>query len=65
MECYLHFRALVVMSVNSFRKMRISPSLFDGGNLVSYLEALAKENGSEQYVEYLVAEYAQCLLIQE
>ena len=31
------------------------PVPFDGGNLVSYLEALAQENGSEQYVEYLVA----------
>ncbi|MCL1060506.1 DUF87 domain-containing protein [Shewanella gelidimarina] len=31
------------------------PVPFEGDNLVSYLEALAKENGSEQYVEYLVA----------
>ena len=31
------------------------PVPFDGNNLVSYLEALAQENGSEQYVEYLVA----------
>lgn len=31
------------------------PVPFKGGNLVSYLEALAQENGSEQYVEYLVA----------
>lgn len=31
------------------------PVPFDGTNLVSYLEALAQENGSEQYVEYLVA----------
>lgn len=31
------------------------PVPFEGENLVSYLEALAKENGSEQYVEYLVA----------
>jgi len=31
------------------------PVPFEGGNLVSYLEALAQENGSEQYVEYLVA----------
>lgn len=31
------------------------PVPFEGDNLVSYLEALAQENGSEQYVEYLVA----------
>ncbi|WP_337920829.1 ATP-binding protein [Vibrio cholerae] len=31
------------------------PLPFEGNNLVSYLEALAQENGSEQYVEYLVA----------
>ncbi|HHH2117066.1 TPA: ATP-binding protein [Yersinia enterocolitica] len=31
------------------------PLPFDGNNLVAYLEALAQENGSEQYVEYLVA----------
>ena len=31
------------------------PVPFEGENLVSYLEALAQENGSEQYVEYLVA----------
>ncbi len=31
------------------------PVPFEGGNLVAYLEALAQENGSEQYVEYLVA----------
>lgn len=31
------------------------PVPFDGDNLVSYLEALAHESGSEQYVEYLVA----------
>lgn len=31
------------------------PLPFEGDNLVSYLEALAQENGSEQYVEYLVA----------
>ncbi|WP_368485807.1 ATP-binding protein [Pseudoalteromonas sp. SD03] len=31
------------------------PLPFEGNNLVAYLEALAQENGSEQYVEYLVA----------
>lgn len=31
------------------------PVPFEGDNLVSYLEALAQENGSEQYVEYLVS----------
>lgn len=31
------------------------PVPFEGENLVAYLEALAQENGSEQYVEYLVA----------
>lgn len=31
------------------------PVPFEGKNLVAYLEALAQENGSEQYVEYLVA----------
>lgn len=31
------------------------PLPFEGTNLVAYLEALAQENGSEQYVEYLVA----------
>jgi hypothetical protein len=31
------------------------PVPFEGGNLGAYLEALAQENGSEQYVEYLVA----------
>lgn len=31
------------------------PIPFEGDNLISYLEALAQENGSEQYVEYLVA----------
>lgn len=31
------------------------PVPFEGSNLVSYLEALAQESGSEQYVEYLVA----------
>lgn len=31
------------------------PVPFEGSNLVSYLEALAQETGSEQYVEYLVA----------
>ncbi len=31
------------------------PLPFEGKNLVAYLEALAQENGSEQYVEYLVA----------
>ncbi len=31
------------------------PLRFEGNNLVAYLEALAQENGSEQYVEYLVA----------
>ncbi|HAS62431.1 MAG TPA: ATPase [Vibrio sp.] len=38
-----------------FPKSEDIPVPFDGGNLVSYLEALAQENGSEQYVEYLVA----------
>ncbi|MDF1690562.1 MAG: DUF87 domain-containing protein [Cycloclasticus sp.] len=38
-----------------FPKSEDIPVPFDGGNLVSYLEALARENGSEQYVEYLVA----------
>jgi len=31
------------------------PLPFEGNTLVAYLEALAQENGSEQYVEYLVA----------
>ncbi|EGQ8189819.1 DUF87 domain-containing protein [Vibrio cholerae] len=31
------------------------PLPFEGNNFVAYLEALAQENGSEQYVEYLVA----------
>lgn len=31
------------------------PLPFEGNNLVAYIEALAQENGSEQYVEYLVA----------
>ena len=31
------------------------PLPFEGNNLVAYLEALAQESGSEQYVEYLVA----------
>ncbi|MCS6177676.1 ATP-binding protein [Shewanella baltica] len=31
------------------------PVPFEGENFVAYLEALAQENGSEQYVEYLVA----------
>lgn len=31
------------------------PLPFEGNNLVAYLEELAQENGSEQYVEYLVA----------
>ncbi|WP_377111906.1 ATP-binding protein [Pseudoalteromonas sp. M58] len=31
------------------------PLPFEGATLVAYLEALAQENGSEQYVEYLVA----------
>ncbi|MBO2675495.1 DUF87 domain-containing protein [Shewanella algae] len=38
-----------------FPKSEDIPVPFDGGNLVSYLEALAQESGSEQYVEYLVA----------
>lgn len=38
-----------------FPKSEDIPVPFEGGNLVSYLEALAQENGSEQYVEYLVA----------
>ena len=31
------------------------PVAFEGQNLVAYLEALAQETGSEQYVEYLVS----------
>ena len=31
------------------------PLPFEGNNLVAYLEALAQENGSEQYVDYLLA----------
>lgn len=31
------------------------PVPFEGQNLVSYLESLAQETGSEQYVEYLIA----------
>ena len=31
------------------------PLPFEGENLVAYLEALAQESGTEQYVEYLVA----------
>ncbi|MBR9902717.1 MAG: DUF87 domain-containing protein [Gammaproteobacteria bacterium] len=31
------------------------PLPFEGNNLVAYLEALAQENGSEQYVEYLIS----------
>lgn len=38
-----------------FPKSEDIPVPFEGENLVSYLEALAQENGSEQYVEYLVA----------
>lgn len=38
-----------------FPKSEDIPVPFDGGNFVSYLEALAQESGSEQYVEYLVA----------
>ncbi|WP_313374134.1 helicase HerA domain-containing protein [Pantoea sp. CTOTU50773] len=37
-----------------FPKNEDIPVPFEGWNLVSYLEALAQENGSEQYVEYLV-----------
>lgn len=38
-----------------FPKNEDIPVPFEGLNLVAYLEALAQENGSEQYVEYLVA----------
>jgi len=38
-----------------FPKSEDIPVPFEGENLVAYLEALAQENGSEQYVEYLVA----------
>ncbi len=57
---------LIVNTINSFTlfggeerellpKGEDIPVAFDGENLVAYLEALAQENGSEQYVEYLVA----------
>ena len=41
--------------VDLYPKGEDIPLHFEGGNLVAYLEALAQETGSEQYVEYLVA----------
>jgi len=41
--------------IDLYPKSEDIPLPFEGENLVAYLEALAQENGSEQYVEYLVA----------
>ncbi|WP_159820301.1 ATP-binding protein [Colwellia sp. 20A7] len=52
LEAFLLFGG---MEAELYPKGEDIPLPFDGGNLVAYLEALAQETGTEQYVEYLVA----------